>query len=843
MTPQAGENRIINAPGLLDATRMRVFRLKEMYSDERLGPAVTVALSAGLFAQVAQIVMFREMLAACRGTEIFFGVVMASGLFWGALGAAATSLACRALQRRGLSRDERAVRCRSARCRTTAVALFAFNGLLLMGQIAIARFRAPAWGGAADLTLLQSVCLAVIATGPVAFSAAAQVVLAFNSVGRDDVARLYQWETYGACCGALVFTFALVEFCPPILIGPLVCATLCCPLWFGHRRRWGMAGALINVVALIAALAANADTRLHQWRWSARFPGYSLVVTRDSRYGQLAALKHPDEDQYSLYSDGGLAETLPAPNAPPIDEAAEALFAVAQHPHPARVLLVGGAGGALPGELERMGVAQVGALEMDPGLAELACELRPTAPGAETSQRAWLTRQISEMGDPRYYIKRVKEKFDGILLKLPAPLSGGVNRYYTREFFEEAQAALNKPGVLILSLPAAANYEGETVGNLSASVLKTLQSVFPEVVVVPGEVHVFVAGTQAGIVSLDPSLLAQRVAQRGIVFPGMGTDSTSAQTPLYRALFENMIPTGQVERLRQLLEACDAPINTDARPIAYQFALRVWNQIVSARLDERDPGVSAGTNAFLSWITGITLRDALWIPVGLAILSGVVFFLDRTHRTHRTYRTYRTYTILVAAAMAGLFGMASEVAMLFAFQNAYGYAYAQVGVIVAVFMAGMALGAGTTSKGRALSSDEWTLAGLLAAMAVFCVAFVPMLHLVTALQSFAVLYGVFMLLSALAGILGGASYPVLVRLLPAAVIEEDNPSDSRAGGWVYAVDLAGAGFGALATGGIGIPMLGTAATLGIVALLLAVTVALCGAGFLTSVRRSGESAG
>ncbi|MCX7048345.1 MAG: hypothetical protein NTX50_23025 [Candidatus Sumerlaeota bacterium] len=823
-------------------------------------PRVSVfrlAFCAGLLAQAAQIVMFREMMAACRGTELFFGIVVAAGFFWAALGAVAASW-----MRKGLSNPL-----------VVAAALFLCNGPLLMAQIVLARYRTPQWGGAADLTFLQSAGLAALATAPVAFSCGLQMTLALVSARRDQAARLYQLETWGAVAGALILTFILIRWLPPVAAGPALCAALLLLMCAaGGQRSLFMAGIALNAVCATAAFFFHLDERLHRQRWEARFPGFTLIEARDSRYGQLALLRQPDASQYSLYINGELAETISTTRATDPDKRNEALFAVAQCLHPQRALLVGGALGDLPRELLAAGVAYVDAAEPDPDLITMAQQIRLDSPTSHSQSI-----QIHKV-DGRYFIKRAKEKYDLILLKLPPPLSGGINRYYTREFYEEARAALNEDGVLITAIPAAANYEGESVTMLSASILKTLTSVFPEVVVNPGESHVFVAlssgfsvpssesSTSAGSpeiasgagessgggITLDPAKLAGRLAERGLLLAGMDPMSKEGLKAFYEALFENMIPVSQVGRLRQSLDAQSAPINTDLRPIAYQYALRVWSQIVSARVNARDPGIGSGSNAAIKTITALTPREAWTAPLGLAALMALGWLILHPRRSLRGARTFHRFTLLITAALTGLITMTIEIALLLVFQSAYGFAYAQVGILVAVFMAGMAHGARMIQPGYFCEKkgfNQKSLLFLLAAMAAWGLMMTAAMPLLMSLKWYGILYVAFMILGGGAGFWNGALFPVMVQAYSSASAAADETSSppplpldisnfldapsntpddasSHLAGWIYAADLAGAGFGSLAAGGIALPMLGMTHTLCIAATMLAIAI-LC----------------
>ena len=758
--------------------------------------AVALAAAVGLFAQTAQIVMFREMLAACRGTEVFVGVVLAAGLVWTALGSVLGGLfARRSSRRRSGAWPQRAW--------SFAAALFALNGLLLVGQVALARHRVA---GAAELTFVEAALTAVVATAPVALACGAEFVLALHAAKAEAFGRLYQADAWGAVAGGLLFTFALVGLVDPVTLGPLLGAALCLGVHLAGGRRWMATGFVVGLTAALAVWAHGLDDRLHVRRWQALHPGYTLAATADSRYGQLAALRHPVEEQVTLYHDGGLVETLPPPGAPATDARNLALFAVAQHPEPQNALLVGRALGHLPRELAALGLQRLEAVELDPALFDLAREHgTPPAEGLPV---------VRFFADGRRHVQRASVPYHVVVLQLPPPLSAFVNRFYTVEFFREVRRAMYEDGVLITSVMAAANYPGETVGQLSASILRTLQEVFPEVLVAPGETHTFVAGTRPGLVSLDPAVLARRIAARGIWLPDADPDFRDAAEAYYTARFENLVITSQVARLRQTLDATPAPVNTDARPIVYQYALLVWNQIVSADTQARDPGLRGGTHALFRAALGFRFAHGLVLPA-LLLAPAVVLVAVR-----RRARAGPAYGILATAFATGLFGMAAEIVLLYAYQSAFGYAYAQLGALVASFMVGLALGA---RVGTRWERRPGFLAGVVAAMALFC-ALLPLVlrglagTTASRLDWLGLLPVPFFALVFVAGFLDGATFPALVGSMRGLGYR-------RPGAWVYAADLSGAGLGALATGALLVPVLGSGLALGLVAAMLAAALA------------------
>jgi len=793
-----------------------------------LRPVLALAASVGLFAQVAQIVMFREMLAICRGTEVFFGVVMAAGLGWTALGSVVAGL----LARRGARREPARW---PARAWSYAAALFALNGLLLIGQIALARHRAAAWGGAGELTFLQAVATAAVATAPVAFACGVEFVLALHAAPPESFGRLYQADAWGAVAGALAFTFLLLGLLDPVTLGPALTAALGLIILLAGGRRWVPTAVVIGLAAAVCVHAGKLDHWLHVRRWQALLPKFTLRATEESRYGRIAVLRHPTEPQFSLYLDGGLVETLPPPDAPATDERNATLFALAQHPNPRRILLVGGALGRFPTELQRLSGAVVVALELDPALVALAQRFTVHAEGlrsgatpkfplgraaAEGTLKQELERGTPGSGphlvfeDARRAIRRLglaRSCFDLIVIQLPAPLSAFVNRYFTEEFFQEARNALRKDGVLITTVMAAANYQGETVGQLSASVVRTLRAVFPEVLVAPGETHTFIASREPGVTSLEPATLARRIAGRGIVLPDMDPAYRDALEPYYTALFENLILTSQVAHLRETLDAIPAPINTDARPIVYEYALLVWNQIVSADLQARDPGLHSGTNALFRAALALRFPHGLVLP-GLLLLPAVVLAVrGRLRGRTAPPRAAATYGLLALAFAVGLFGLAAEIILLYTFQGERGCAYVEVGLIVAVFMVGLAVGA---RAGVGWQRRSAALPWVILATVLYCLGLPLALGEPLARDlSGALPPLVFQALVFAAGFLDGAAFPLLVAAMGRLGFERPGP-------WVYAADLAGSAFGALVTGALLVPILGTGSALILVALTL-----------------------
>jgi hypothetical protein len=191
------------------------------------------------------------------------------------------------------------------------------------------------------------------------------------------------------------------------------------------------------------------------------------------------------------------------------------------------------------------------------------------------------------------------------------------------------------------------------------SVYRAVKAIFPEMVVLPGGTNIFVASKDP--LTVDPSLLAERLQTRGI------------RTRIVSAAYLRYLYTN--DRFRDvagILEAGTAPVNTDARPICYQYTIMIW---LSKFLQSSHIMDSA-------WLESLGSRRA--ILVWLISLSLPALWLSRTG-----WPTRRT----VLTGVAGFAGMVSETILILHFQAKNGILFQDVGVLLTSFMTGLAWGA------------------------------------------------------------------------------------------------------------------------------------------------------
>jgi spermidine synthase len=371
--------------------------------------------------------------------------------------------------------------------------------------------------------------------------------------------------------------------------------------------------------------------------------------------------------------------------------------------------------------------------------------------------------------------------YDVVILDLPEPSTGALNRFYTREFFAEVRAILKPGGIFSMGLPSAENYWSPELARRNGSVYHTLRTSFPEVLVLPGEHNFFLASDTP--LEADPDALSGRLIRRDI--------QTRWVTPGY---IEYLLTTDRFAEVQSELEAmAGVRLNKDLSPICYYYDLVLW-------LSRFYPRVRGAYDVGLLDQDG-GIANLAWIAVPLAL--GVVLV-----------RWRRKWAVPVAMAGIGLAGMILQLVLLFAFQVLFGQVYAAVSLIITAYMAGLAVGAAGGNRllaARLPNSERGarrTLTGVQLAIALYSGVFVLILQLPLAAPTL-----VFPFLSVLAGVLGGMAFPLALALTR---VTRDA---GHAAGLLYGADLVGGCLGALYGAVFLIPVFGIPQTCAVVALV------------------------
>ena len=728
--------------------------------------AVRAALTlVGFSAIVGQIVLMRELIVVFNGNEISLGIMLATWLFWTAAG---SSLAGRFAV--GGSNAHR------------AVAVFeCLLGVSLPPTIWMLRasrtfFQALPGElvGPAPMLLTSLVCLSgfCFLSGALFVAATRMYQHECNVSARMASSSAYLLEAAGSALGGLLASIVLLRFFDSFQIAAvLLMLNLCMAavLLCRMSRVWIVAIAVVAAVlgsVLIVYVAPSLARSSQQRLWH----GFRLLESRDSIYGNLAVTE--TGNIRSVYDNGVILA-----NAPDLAAAEEGVhYALLEHPAPRRVLLIGGGvNGSIARALEHPTVERIDYVELDPTLIDIARRFFPEQSGALSDPRVQV-----HYADGRHYLSTSGGQFDVIILDLPDPQTAQLNRFYTEEFFRSAAGHLAPQGLLALQLRASEDYISPELAEFLRCIRHTLRQVFPYIATIPGETIHFFAAMQPDVLTEDPQALVSRLQERKL------------RTEYVREYFipYRMMPDRMEQIREQLREPPATQVNRDFKPIAYYFDVVLW----SAQFHR----------GYARWFRAAAevsfARIVDCVLVVLLCVATVAAFGKRSDKQAHISATF-------CMAATGFTVMTLQIFVLLTFQAFYGYVYHQLAILIAMFMAGMAVGSwmgarrmGASGKARftRLAAVQW----LLTISAPVLILFMSRLSHSGAAETMLTAHIVFPALAAACGMLGGYQFPTATEIYL---------SESGAGaslGALYAVDLLGGCAGALLLSTYFVPVFG-----------------------------------
>ena len=710
--------------------------------DARRKPTLTAVFALGVSCIITQLALLREMLGVFAGNELVLGVALGNWLLLMGLGAALGRWANRWNQ-----------------SSSALIGLLIFTAMVPTAQIVALR-------GLRQLVFLRGEAIGVVGTVlvsllvllPYCLAAGCILTIACDALAAPGAAegagQVYAMDSLGSVAGGALFSFALVLWLDhvallavPALFNALVAAWLA---WRARRER-KREGSLL----FAASLAAGAG--LLAWMLLARpdmsstarqFPGQQVLFRENSPYGRLVVTESGGQTNF-IENGVALAST------PNIEQAEESVhFALAQRPGAKRVLLIGGVLSGATCEILRHGVTALDCVELDPLIIAVGRRFLPT----EFSDARL---RLCE-ADARQFVRRASPGYDVVLMALPDPTTAQLNRFFTREFFQEVRRVLRPGGVLSFAVGHYENYASPELSWLLSCARQTAARSFQNVVLLPGGRTYFLASD--GPLTTD---IAAALERAGVATRWVNRNYLAAA----------LAP----ERLAALERAAaqPAPVNRDFAPVLYYLHLRHWTS-----------QFEGGSR----WLVVLPFLAGAAYLVQLRGPAGVIF-------------------------ASGFAGAALEIVLLLAMQIIAGSVYRQVAWVVTLFMAGLAVGAlaatrwlepSLAASGGATASGRRRPGFLLCLMALGVTAFASVLPaLLPALARLAALragesatQGILLIFTFGLATVVGAQFP-LANALAAGV--------SHAAARLYTADFVGAFLGALLTSAWLVPLAGVTA--------------------------------
>lgn len=719
--------------------------------NRRVYTATRAALfSLGFTAVTGQIVLMRELIVAFYGNEISLGLMLCSWLLWTSAGSAAFGRTSR--------HEHSLVRRMAALQVSLALALPVCILAVRVSKLVFHPLPGEVLGPGAMLLVsffaLSAFCF--VSGGLFAVGSRLYAAQASASVARAT-SSTYLLEALGSGSGGVLASLILIRYLTAFQIATLlgwlslmVAAILCIQL---SRARW----TTLAVLTIAFPFLLIGGNRLEAMSLKELWRGLRVLATRNSIYGSLVVVE--TGQMRSLYENGLVAFNVPDPAA--AEEAVH--FALLEHPHPRRLLLIGGGlNGSITQALQHPSLERVDYVELDPAVFEVGKYYFPEQWAAiEGDQRV----RVHHF-DGRLFVKSTREAFDVVIINLPDPQTAQLNRFYTTEFFREVATKLAGNGVVALQLRGAENYISPELGELLRCIKRTLGEVFPEVGMIPGDTVHFFATRRSGVLANNAEELVSRLRARNL---------QASYVREYYFPFR-MMPDRMQELENQVRPDPQTVTNRDFVPAAYYFDATLW----SAQF----------RTAYGRWFRWLGRIPFAVIACALCILIGGITFLTLFGPGDH----WRAVAGFSVAAM-GMTLMALQFLLLLGFQVIFGYIYSALAILIGAFMMGLALGSWwslRTPRFQAARRDDTDLRRLgliqfIAALAplVLCALFQASLRIGTGAGAFMAGRILFPGLALLCGILGGYQFPIASRLFFAA-------RAVRGPGTLYALDLIGA---------------------------------------------------
>lgn len=741
-------------------------------------PVIFAILATGLSSIVAQIVLTRELLVVFYGNEVSIGLILGIWLLAGGLGGWL------------LGRFSDRI--------TNKLAVYISGQLLLslfvLFSVFLIRAIKPAFNilpgeltplpvmVVSSLVILSPICLLL----GFLFTLSCRILRVYSGEDVAQVGYTYVLEAVGAASGGLLCNLFLIKiFSSSNIVILLFTLNLCIAFWlFMYTnitlgKRFILGACIIGLLAGLVFLkfthkleTLDKQTKKTEWR------GFNLVETKNSIYGNLSVTKR--KDLYSFFNNGILMFTVPDT----LTQEENAHFAMLQRPRAKRVLLVGGGSSGTLWEILKYPVEAVDYVELDPMLIELARKhLRSSEFFSLDEERVRIINT-----DGRLFIQKTDTLYDVVILNLPDPFTAQLNRFYTVEFFKMVEERLADGGVFGFGLTSSENYISEELSVFLSSIYSTLEEVFVDIKMIPGDTVYFLASAKPELLTADHKELTRRLKEQNI------------QTTFVRDYYiSSKLSRGRMAYIYDRVKKdYSAYVNKDFSPVSYYYDMVLWSTYFKI-----DP------KSFLKHIDRGFIYAIAAILYGIILLCGVLG--KRPARSKRS--------VLIAVATTGFSEISFEVIVIVAFQVLYGYLYYKLGLIITSFMIGLSAGGFLIT--RRINSVKRPYNEFIKVQTAICLypLLLPVVFFILHKTShdFIRVFGsgvIFTLLPVVAGFMGGLQFPLANK-----IYFKETEQLGRVAGLNYGADMIGSCTGALLVSAFIIPVVGINMACVLVALL------------------------
>lgn len=344
--------------------------------------------------------------------------------------------------------------------------------------------------------------------------------------------------------------------------------------------------------------------------------------------------------------------------------------------------------------------------------------------------------------DARRYIKKSNIKYDVVLINIPDPSTVQLNRFYTLDFLHELRVILNQNAVVSMSLMSTANYLSPESKENHAVMISTLKQVFENVIIINGYQNFFLASDNQlshDIINRLTTLNIKNEYVNLYYIDNAGLEKRSKH-------IESLIGT-------------PATINTDFKPVTYYLQLKYW----------------------------LSMFKLNYTITGLLIISLFLLLYFKLNILNKTL------------FITGFSATSAEIIILISAQVIYGIIFYLTGVIITIFMIGLALGAAILIKMVKVNLQHYSIVQLSLGFMILLIPIILYIYKASAVSDQYVLI-ILSILVLIIGMITGLQFALGSKL--------QQQSTAVIAAKAYSSDLMGSALGAFLVSSLLIPYFG-----------------------------------
>ncbi|MCK5179681.1 MAG: hypothetical protein KAR32_09135, partial [Candidatus Omnitrophica bacterium] len=258
---------------------------------------VISAFVLGFTSMIGQVLLLRELITGFYGNEMAYAVILASWLFWVAIGSYSASFLSSYIKS-----PAKAVG-------TLQAVIYFILPATIIASRHIKQFMHIQTG---EIIGIIPMCISsFFVLAPLTLFLGGLFVMTCLFFDRDEreekkaygIGAVYFWESTGAAIGSLAFSFVFVHILPAMHIAFLMgTVNLAVGIIFHERKSFFFISKTILLCVTIIMLLCGLVGKVDQWTRARQWEGLEVVAVTDSIYGNITMTRIGEE--YSLYQNG-----------------------------------------------------------------------------------------------------------------------------------------------------------------------------------------------------------------------------------------------------------------------------------------------------------------------------------------------------------------------------------------------------------------------------------------------------------------------------------------------------------------------------------------------------------